>query len=396
MKKVLFLLFTTITILSCSGVKKTQEAISYGNYDEAIQNAVKQLRSNKTKKSNQPYVFMLEESFVKAASRDIDKISFLEKDENPANLESIYNLYMALNNRQEIIKPLLPLPILSKGKNAVFKFNDYSNNIINSKNKLSNYLYTNAKRNLATATHKMDFRSIYNDLKYLDDINPNYKDTRVLLEETHFKGTDFVIVTLLNKTDKIIPQRLEDDLLNFDTYKLNDFWTVYHNNEQSQIKYNYELQLDFREINISPEQISEKEIQKEKQVKDGWKYLQDDKGNAVKDSLGNNIKVDKFKTIRCTLYENIQLKSAQVVGQVKYFDLRSNQLIQAFPIASEFVFEHHYATYSGDRNALEADYSRLLNYKFIPFPSNEQMIYDSGEDLKNKIKSIITQNKFSY
>jgi len=36
----------------------------------------------------------------------------------------------------------------------------------------------------------------------------------------------------------------------------------------------------------------------------------------------------------------------------------------------------------------------LLKYKHVPFPSNEQMIYDSGEDLKQKIKYIITNNQF--
>jgi hypothetical protein len=30
----------------------------------------------------------------------------------------------------------------------------------------------------------------------------------------------------------------------------------------------------------------------------------------------------------------------------------------------------------------------------VQFPTNEQMIYDSGQDLKQKLKSIITRNKF--
>ena len=38
---------------------------------------------------------------------------------------------------------------------------------------------------------------------------------------------------------------------------------------------------------------------KEKQIKDGYKYLLDADGNQVKDSLGNKIKVDKFVNVRC-------------------------------------------------------------------------------------------------
>lgn len=380
----------TITFIGCGSVKKTQEAINYGNYDEAIDTAIKNLRSNKTKKSNQPYVFMLEEAYEKATNRDLEKIKFLKNDGNPANLESIYTIYVNLNNRQALIKPLLPLPILDKEKNAKFQFNNYANDLISSKVTLSNYLYGNAKKSLVNAENKIDFRNIYNDLSYLNNINPNYKDSQVLLKEVHDKGTDFVYVFIQNQSDKVIPIRLEDDLLNFDTYRLNDLWTVYHNNKQSLLNYDFELALNLREINISPEQISEKQIVQEKQVNDGWKYLQDSKGNAVKDSLGNNIKVDKYKKIRSTLYQKSQYKSVQIIGQMRYFDLKTNQLIKTFPIESGFKFEHNYATYSGDKNALDQNYLDLLKYKYVPFPSNEQMIYDSGEDLKQKIKHIIT------
>ncbi len=394
MKKLAFILILAITVVSCSSVKKTQEAINYGNYDEAIDIAIKNLRTHKTKKSNQSYVLMLEEAFAKATIRDKEKITFLNNDGNPANLESIYNGYILLNNRQERIKPLLPLPILNKGKNAKFQFENYTNDILTTKDKLANYLYTNAKKALTNSKSKNDFRNTYEDLKYLNTINPEYKNTLALLEEAHYKGTNFVFVYMQNKTNQVIPMRLEDDLLNFDTYNLNDFWTVYHNNKQPKQLYDFELELNLREINISPEQIREKVIVQEKQVKDGWKYLIDTNGNAVKDSLGNTIKVDKFKTLKSNVTKFTQFKSVQVVGQVKYFNLKTNQLIQAFPLASEFVFEHNYATYSGDKDAIDKDNLDFLRYKHVPFPSNEQMVYDSGEDLKNKIKSIISNNRF--
>ncbi len=110
-------------------------------------------------------------------------------------------------------------------------------------------------------------------------------------------------------------------------------------------------------------------------------------------ALSNDIS-EKFKTIRSTLYQNTQYKSVQIIGQLTYFDIITNQLIKSFPIESGYKFEHNYATYSGDKNALDQNYLDLLKYKSLPFPSNEQMIYDSGEDLKQKIKYIITNNQF--
>jgi hypothetical protein len=33
--------------------------------------------------------------------------------------------------------------------------------------------------------------------------------------------------------------------------------------------------------------------------------------------------------------------------------------------------------------------------KAVPFPSNEQMVYDTGEDLKIKLKDIISRNRLN-
>ena len=141
-------------------------------------------------------------------------------------------------------------------------------------------------------------------------------------------------------------------------------------------------------------QIKEKEFIKEKQVKDGTKTLLDNNGNVVKDSLGNPIKVDNFKTIKVNIYEFRQFKSVQVTAKVDYVDYRNNQLIESFPLASEFIFENIYSTFNGDKNACEPDYYQYFDKRAVPFPSNEQMVFDSGEDLKVKLKNIITRNRF--
>ncbi|MDP3313227.1 hypothetical protein [Lutibacter sp.] len=390
----LALIICLVVAVSCNSVKKTQKAINFGNYNEAIETALKQLRNDKLKKNNQPFVFMLKEAFDKAEEVDLNLISFLEKEGNPANFEKIYNTYANLNIRQEKIRPLLPLINLKNNKQIPFSFSNYDTKIIQSKEQLSNYLYQNSVNIVKNSNKKIELRKAYSDLNYLNGLKPNYKNVLELMSEAHFKGTDFIIVELKNSTNKFIPQKLQDDLLNIDTFKLNSFWTVYHSNEQTNVKHDYNLLIDFQDINVSPEQIKERIVVQEKQVKDGWKYLLDQKGNTIKDSLGNKIKVDNFKTIKSTFYENTQFKTAQVIGKISFIDLESNQLLESFPLRSEFIFENTYGTFRGDKNALEESHILLLNNRFIPFPSNEQMIYDTGEDLKQQLKSIIQNNKF--
>jgi len=393
MKKSLLFTVLSFLLISCSSIKNTQEAISSGNYDSAIYTAIKNLKRNKTKKGNQPYILLLEDAFAKATSKDLAKISFLKKDNNPENIETIFVLYEELKRRQEILKPLLPLFIREENRAATFQFNNYDDEIIANKNQLSDYLYAKAKQ-LFNANNKFDYRAAYHDLEYLEKINPNFKDVRNLMDVAHEKGVDFVIVSMKNKTQKVIPKRLEDDLLNFDTYGLNDLWTVYHGAKDSKIRYDFGLELNLRNIKVSPEQIREKEIIKEKDIKDGFKYLLDENGNQVLDQEGNKIKVDKFVKVRCELYQFTQFKSAKVTGIVKYVDLNTKQVIQTYPIESRFSFQHIYANFKGDKRALDASFLDLIRFRVVPFPTNEQMIYDAGQDLKEKLKSIISRNKF--
>lgn len=394
MKKLLLLLLTTIVISSCSSVKKTEKALNTGNYDQAINIALNKLRTNKEKKGKQPIILMLEQAYAKALDRDNNAIAYLEKEGNPANLERIYNTYLSLKNRQERIKPLLPLYLVEEGRNANFILHNYDQKIINTKEKLSQYLFNNAKALLTSAKRKTDYRAVYEDLNYLDRITPNYKNTREMIDEAHQKGTDFVKVTMKNRTNVIIPKRLESDLLNFGTYGLNDLWTVYHSQPQQSIPYDYAMEVELREINISPEQIKERQLQKEKLIKDGWEYLLDENDEIVVDDKGEKVKVDRMVKVHCEYYEFTQFKATNVVGNVQYRDLRTKQLLDAFPIASEYVFQHIYANYNGDKRALEDGLLGYLGLKSVPFPSNEQMVYDSGEDLKNKLKNIITNYRF--
>ncbi|MES2804853.1 MAG: hypothetical protein V4652_04725 [Bacteroidota bacterium] len=392
MKKITLLLSLFLLISSC-GVKQTQNLLSSGNYDQAIDNAVSNLRTNKDKKGKQDYVYLLEEAFAKAKERDLNAINLLAKDANPAQLEKMYNTYLQLNSRQEKIKPLLPLKLLKEGRNAIFPFDNYNDQIIDSKNALSAYLYANAKKLMGTSD-KMNYRKAYDDMEYLNQITPNYKNVLQLMDEAKFKGSDYVSVYTKNETNMIIPIRLQNDLLDFSTYGLNDKWTVYHSNKQKGIDYDYGMVINFRHIYISPEQIKEREFVKDRIIKDGVKKLIDANGKEVLDEKGKVVMVDDMRNATVRIYEFRQFKSCQITAKVDYINFKSNQLLQSFPIASEFIFENIYATYKGDRRASDDNYYSYFDKRAVAFPSNEQMVYDTGEDLKAKIKDVISRNRF--
>jgi len=383
------LLFTVLVLLlaSCSGRKQIEQALHSGNYDQAIKDALRKLDNNKDKNRKQDYVVMLEDAYYKAIERDLNDINHLKKDGNPENYKAIYNIYLDLTARQEAIKPILPLQI--GGKTLNLKFNNYTNDIIASRNKVADYMYDKGLA-LLESENKSTVRNAYDMFRYIEHIYPNYEDTRSLIEEAHERGTDFVIVSIENQTHQIIPERLEADLLDFDTYGLNQFWTVYHANADKNINYDYAMQLQLKRINISADELHEKQLLKEKRIVDGWKYQLDAVGNVVKDSLGNDIKIDNIISVRARYFEFNQFKSTQLVANVVYIDLKQNQTLDAFPIDSQFVFKNRYATIRGDKRALDRDEIALLNNSQLFFPDDAQMVFDTGEDLKLKLKNIIS------
>jgi len=386
MKKLLLSTLALVLIISCSTSRQIEKSVNAGNYDQAISNAVGKLRTNKNKKRKAEYIVMLQEAYYKANKMDSENINVLKQDSNPENHIKIYDLYVALDNRQERIKPLLPLYV--NNEEVKLSLKNYSSAIIASKDNASLHIYKNATA-LLNSSNKLDYRAAYEEFRDIEEINPNYRDVRQLIEVAHQKGIDFVLVEMINDTQKLIPQRLEDDLLNFSTYGINNLWTVYHNTDNKDVTYDYNMRVNLREINTSPEQIKERQIIKEKQIADGKKLLLDDRGNQVKDSIGNAIEIDNLKTVRCEFYEFKQFKTVQVTGNVEYHNLNTKQLTDAFPVSSQFIFEHIYANASGDRRALESNLLPFLERRAVPFPTEEQMIYDSGEDLKNQLKSIM-------
>jgi hypothetical protein len=383
------LLLTTVLLLvltSCSGRKQIEKAISHGNYDQAINDALRKLENNKDKKRKQDYIVMLEDAYYKVLEEDLQDVQHLKKDGNPEQYKTIYEIYLDLDARQNAIKRVLPLKI--NGKTLNLKFNDYTSEIVDYRYKTSDYLIGEGIT-LLDSEDKYNARKAYDIFSYIERINPNFEETRSLMTEAHQKGTDYVMVSIENQTRQIIPQQLETDLLNFDTYGLNQFWTVYHANPISEIDYDYAMQLQLKRINISPEQVNSRQELKQKNIVDGWEYQTDNEGNIMVDSLGNKIKIDKIVNVRARYFEINQFKSTQVIADVVYTDLKSNQTLDAFTIDSEFIFEHLYATVRGDKRALNRREFDLTRNRQIHFPTDAQMVYDTGEDLKLKLKNII-------
>lgn len=391
MRAFLFSIVALLIFSSCSSVKRNQKFIAEGDYDRAIDLAVKKLQKDKYAEKNDEHIILLEEAYKKAVSEDTRRINFLKKSNENNKSRSIYLLYKKLEDRQFLVRPLLPLYSKTLGRNADFKFKDYSSQIITAKQNYVADLYNEAVR-LKNRNTVEDYRDSYYLLCDIHDLQPNYKDVNTLLDDTRFLGTDFVMVSLNNRTNQVIPFRLERELLDFNTYGLNNFWTEFHSKPENGIEYTHAIDLNLRNIVISPERISETEERRSQRIKDGWEYKKDRNGNYILDREGNKMKVDVYKNVTAIVNITTQEKAVQVAGEVIYKDLLNNRNLNNYPLASEFVFENIFATYRGDKQALSQNDWIWVQNRFVHFPTNEQMVFDAGEDMKERLKEILKRN----
>lgn len=385
MKKPIYILLIFM-LVACGSARKTQKAVNSGNYPSAMNRALDKLTNNKDRRSNQTFVVALEESFDRYTEQQIRQLRFLEKENLDASLEERYFILTDLSQWQDRIRPLLPLRVMEENRDARFRFTDYSNEVLDTKAALIEFKYQQAVEEFGLCRTKGDYRRVHQSFEAVDELNPGYKETLNYLEKAHEKGIQTILLSLDNRTESVLPQRLADELLDIDQFGLENYWTQYHTTPQ-QKNYDYNVNLEFDQLLVSPERIIEKQISREKQIADGYQFLRDDNGNVVKDSLGNKIEVERLITVRCDFYKFRQFKEATLGAQVRITSGQHGELVQKFPLQSGFIFEHIFARFEGDQRAFDDGWLDWTRQREVPFPSNDQMIYDAGEDLKAQFKS---------
>jgi hypothetical protein len=202
------------------------------------------------------------------------------------------------------------------------------------------------------------------------------------------------LITLDNRSIIKFDRDFEDDLLALDLPRLNSEWVEYHTRDlDKSINYDYYVNVIIKNIAVSPDQTMQKDTVVKKEVEDGFSYQLDKKGNVMKDSLGNDIKTKKYKTLQCALIETIQSKVCQISGDVEVVQANPEKILKKDPLGAESGFEHVSARALGDIQALSQEQIEKTKVKPLPFPSDMEMVLRCSDALKQAINGAIQSNK---
>ena len=387
MKKILLFSIITLLIASCGSVNKK---LQRGDYDGVINKTVKRLIKDPTDKKD---IQALDRAYKLANERDLSRIKLLKTENNPNNYDEVFRRYESLKARQQRVRVVLPLEMGNRTIN--YEYIDYDAELVTAKRKAAEYYYEHGKQ-LLENPDKESIRAAYHELalaqQYSGDGFPGLNE---MMLEAREKGISRVIVEVHHSDRIMIAPEFRDELLTFNTDGLNSDWVEYHfRHINDQIEYDYAVVINLLDILISPEEVKTSDQICKKKVEDGFDYALDARGNVMKDTAGNDIKIPRFKTLQCTLIETYQRKAATIRGQLEIMELQPMAKLKVKePIGAENIFEHSSARAVGDEGALDGPAREKLKNEYLPFPPDAVMIFNTAETLKPAIRDGIYRNR---
>jgi hypothetical protein len=386
MKKLISAYFLLALLLAGCGSSKKQ--LQKGNYDAAIDKAVKQLRKDP---DDAKQIDILTQSYKIANDLDNERIRFLKMEGRPDGWDEIYITYKALNDRQSLVRTVTPLN--NNGRSVDFPYIDYMPEMIGAKRKAADFYYAHGNE-LMKADIKENYRQAFNEYVRAKQYVGDYEGIDKKIQDAKYLGMSRVFISIRNSSVLKFPPEFEQDLLALDLPRLNTDWVEYHTKSLNEnTKYDYYVNVNVKNIAVSPDQTIQRDSVIKRDVEDGFDYVLDKNRNVMKDSLGNDIKRKKYKTLQCALVETIQSKACRIDGDVEVIQVNPDKVLKKDPIGAQSNFENISSRALGDIQALNQQQLDRTKTAVVPFPSDFEMVMRCTESLKMAIRGAIENNR---
>jgi hypothetical protein len=386
MKRIVPVIFIlTILLAGCGSSKKQLEK---GNYDAAIQKAVKDLRKD-PKDTKQ--IDILNQAYKIANEQDNERVRMLKMEGKPNSWDEIYLVYKALNDRQALVRTLPPLNM--NGRSIEFPYVDYIQDMVNAKRKAADFYYAHGDE-LMKSGIKESYRQAFAEYMRAKEYVGDYEGIDNKIQDAKLRGISKVFISIQNSSMLKFPKEFEDDLLALDLPRLNSEWVEYSTqNLNENTQYDYYVNVNVKNIMVSPDQSLQRDSVIKRRIEDGFTYVMDKKGNVMKDSLGNDIKQTKYKNLQCALVETIQSKTCRIDGDVDVIQMNPNKELRKDPIRAESNFENISSRALGDIQALNANQLERTKTSIVPFPTDIAMVIRCSQSLKMAIRGAIQNDR---
>jgi len=386
MKRTFGILFIAALLLSgCGSAKKQLES---GNYDAAINKAVTDLRKNPKSEKD---IDILERAMNIAIDQDNERVRFLKMEGRANAWDEIYLIYKKMSDRQTAVRTVTPIQY--EGRTIEWPYVDYMQEMVIAKKKAADFYYTHGQELMQNGT-KDSYRQAYAEFARARDYVGDYDGIDQMMQEAKYLGISRAFVTIKNYSAIKFPEEFEKELLALDLPRLNSEWVEYYTSlPDNDTQIDYLINVNLRSVGVSPDKQFQRDSLVKATVEDGFDYVKDARGNVMKDSLGNDVKVKKFTELQCALIQTFQVKECIIQGDVEMMSLYPEKTIKKEPIGATSNFDHVSAIAIGDVNALSANQKSMLQSQVVEFPTDLDMVIMCSENLKSAIRGFMDANR---
>lgn len=377
-----------VSALLLAGCGSSKKQLEIGNYDAAINKAVIELRKNPKSSKD---IETLERAMDIALEQDNERIRLLKIEGRTNAWDELYLIYKKMSDRQTAVRTVTPIQY--EGRTIEWPYVDYMQEMVVAKKNAADFYYTHGQELMKNGTRE-SYRQAYYEFVRAQEYVGDYEGIDQMLQESRHLGISRVYVTLKNYSPTKFPETFEKELLALDLPRLNSEWVEYHTSiPDSDTQFDYLVNINLKNVAVSPDRQFQRDSLVKATVEDGFEYIKDARGNVLKDSLGNDVKVKKYKDLQCALIQTFQVKECVIDGDVEMLSLYPEKTIKKEPIGATSNFEHVSARAIGDVNALSADQKRMLQSQIVEFPTDLDMVIMCTENLKRAIRGFMEANK---
>ncbi len=341
--KTLKLIFFTfiISLATLSSAQETKEL------DKTIDKLLPKAKNNKI---NEKQLKSLTISYHSANEIDHKAIMKLKESGQPDIWIEIYYRLTSINGRQNKITTL-PDNIKAAMN---FKHLNLENEINNSKDKAEIFIYAKTNHLLKNINDE-NLSQAHWLVNQLCKINPQSNNIDELKLKLAIMPSERILFRVATQTELYLPDDFAKIALNFDDNTIYGVPFDIVPNENT----NYDLMIliMIEEKKISPEHI-ETVVFEEK-----------------KDDLVAEVTDKRIS------------KSAFIIGEIKFIDVKKEQILIKTPFDIGSTFVQHNAKIEGNIKACSEQTIELSNIELIDFPSDEALLKDTARKLNLSLKS---------
>ncbi len=384
--------FPILLILLMGACRSPQRFYEKGKYAKAVDEALALVRKGKAEDSD---IRTLELAFNQMNTKDISELEKLLNSPSPDRWESMLPVANRIDERQEWIKPYMPIKMPRSGVPVTLRLYPLRDLIPQAQIKAAERRVVLGEQALDKAEQgdKQAAREAYNHFSKSLSFRPGDAPTRKLQDRAEVLSYSYMRLQVDNAARAFLPGGYRVQLEETFMSSVDHRWLRILPDNDPCKDCDLETIIVVMDVDVSPDGVEERKRRERNSVEDGFRYALDKNGNVMKDTSGNDIKITVYKEVWADVFETRQFKAARLEGMMEVRDLRTGKVLRRIPVAAETQFRAESVWFQGDKRALDPKTVKQLKNHPVPYPDEQAILTDAADLFRQEIGRLAREHR---